>query len=254
MFLFNFILACMWLRVACGCFLLLVEHGFNERCGWEGNKTVCYMLVWEKISRLYVPYVAFIQGATSLDCLVRSLFEHVSITRTHTPNSLGTMGQKGYVRRETSPQSMYRSTCNSTRNHRIRWNASFKLYLSRCISCFVRHSLVPIRGSSLCLRSIDSDEHSNRVSVVTSSHETILVSLYSACGILTRSRSYNIYTTCIFISAGTCRRQQDMERIRGNGTHATRSDVGCTNSCICICNFSDARCGFYHEACSDFTK
>ena len=78
MFLFNFILACTWLRVACGCFLLFVEHGFNERCGWEGNKTVCYMLVWEQMSRLYVPYVAFIQGATSLDCLVRSLFEHVT--------------------------------------------------------------------------------------------------------------------------------------------------------------------------------
>ena len=182
------------------------------------------------------------------------LFEHVTSLTPRMYNTPGTMGQKGYVRRETSPQSMYRSTCNSTRNHWIRWNASYKLYLSRCISCFVRHSLVPIRGSSLCLRSIDIDEHSNRVSVVTSSHETILVSLYSVCGILTRSRSYNIYTSCIFISAGTCHRQQDMERIRGHGTHAARSDVGCTNTCICIRNFSDARCGFHHEACSDVTK
>ena len=70
-FLFNFILACTWLRVVCGSFLLSVEHGFSQRCGWEGNKTECYIQLWEKISRSYMPYVAFIQGATSLDCFVR---------------------------------------------------------------------------------------------------------------------------------------------------------------------------------------
>ena len=149
---------------------------------------------------------------------------------------------------------MYRSTCNSTRNNRIRWNASYKLYLSKCISCFVSHSLVSIRGSSLCLRSIENNEHSNRVSMVKTSYETILVSFYSVCGILTRSRSHNIYPTCIFISVGTCRRQQDMERIGGHGTHAARSDMGCTNSCICVFHSSNARCGFYHEERSDSTK
>jgi hypothetical protein len=68
---FKLILATIWLRVVIGSFLLFVEHGFSPRCGWEGNQKKCYMVIWEKISRTYVPYIAFIQGSTSLDCFVR---------------------------------------------------------------------------------------------------------------------------------------------------------------------------------------